>query len=222
MKIFITGASGYIGGSLAATLLAAGHRVSGLARSVDTAAALEKLGIAPLRGTLDDADVLGKAARAAEVTVNAASADHRAATEAMLTALAGTGKTFLHTSGSSIVGSRARRHRHYGQDRGGRGCPDNRDRTEPDLRVRARSQSTQHPGAVADHAGEEIRRGQAYWPGREPLVERAYRRSGDGLHFGDREGACGCVLFRRERRKLHARSVPSISRMLAWAGARGA
>jgi nucleoside-diphosphate-sugar epimerase len=108
MKIFITGANGYIGGSLAAALLAAGHRVSGLARSLDTAAALEKLGIAPLRGTLDDADVLGKAARAAEVTVNAASADHRAAAEAMLTALAGTGKTLLHTSGSSIVGSRAR------------------------------------------------------------------------------------------------------------------
>jgi len=36
--------------------------VSGLARSLDTAAALVKLGIAPLRGTLDDADVLGKAA----------------------------------------------------------------------------------------------------------------------------------------------------------------
>jgi nucleoside-diphosphate-sugar epimerase len=108
MKIFITGASGYIGGSLAAALLAAGHRVSGLARSLATAAALERLGIAPLRGTLADADVLAKAARAAEVTINAANADHRAAAEAMLTALAGTGKTFLHTSGSSIVGSRAR------------------------------------------------------------------------------------------------------------------
>jgi nucleoside-diphosphate-sugar epimerase len=108
MKIFITGASGYIGGSLAAALLAAGHRVSGLARSLDTAAALARLGIAPVRGTLDDAEVLAEAARAADVTVNAASADHRAAAEAMVTALAGTGKTFLHTSGSSIVGSRAR------------------------------------------------------------------------------------------------------------------
>ena len=35
MKIFITGASGYIGGSVAAALMAAGHRVSGLARSDD-------------------------------------------------------------------------------------------------------------------------------------------------------------------------------------------
>ena len=35
MKVFITGASGYIGGSVAAALMAAGHRVSGLARSDD-------------------------------------------------------------------------------------------------------------------------------------------------------------------------------------------
>ena len=108
MKIFITGASGYIGGSLAEALVAAGHGVSGLARSDDTAAALTKRGIVPVRGTLDDADVLAKAARAADVTVNAANAGHRGAAEAMVAALAGSGKAFIHTSGSSIVGTRAR------------------------------------------------------------------------------------------------------------------
>ena len=108
MKIFITGASGYIGGSVAAALSAAGHRVSGLARSDEAAAALTARGIAPVRGTLDDADILAKAARDADVTVNAANAGHRAAVEAMLAALTDTGKTFLHTGGSSIVGTRAR------------------------------------------------------------------------------------------------------------------
>jgi nucleoside-diphosphate-sugar epimerase len=108
MKIFITGASGYIGGSLAAALMEAGHEVNGLARAAETAAAIERFGMTPVRGTLDDADVLAKAARDADVTVNAANAGHRAAAEAMLTALAGTAKTFLHTSGSSIVGTRAR------------------------------------------------------------------------------------------------------------------
>jgi nucleoside-diphosphate-sugar epimerase len=108
MKIFITGASGYIGGSVAAALLAAGHRVSGLARSDDVAVALAKSGMTPVRGALDDAEVLAKAACDADVTVNAANAGHRAAVEAMLAALAGTGKTFLHTGGSSIVGTRAR------------------------------------------------------------------------------------------------------------------
>jgi nucleoside-diphosphate-sugar epimerase len=107
MKIFITGAGGYIGGSLATALMGAGHEVSGLARSAETANALAKLGIAAVRGTLDDAEVLANAARAADVTVNAANADHRTAAEAMLYGLASTGKTFVHTSGSSIVGTRA-------------------------------------------------------------------------------------------------------------------
>ena len=108
MKIFITGAGGYIGGSLAAALVAAGHSVSGLARSGETAAALAARGIAPVAGTLDDAQVLADAALKADVTVNAANAGHRGAAQAMVAALAGTGKAFIHTSGSSIVGARAR------------------------------------------------------------------------------------------------------------------
>jgi nucleoside-diphosphate-sugar epimerase len=107
MKIFITGASGYIGGSVAAALVAQGHAVSGLARSVATAAALRQRGITPVAGTLDDAEVLAKAARAADATVNAANAGHRGAAEALVKALAGTGKTYIQTSGSSIVGTRA-------------------------------------------------------------------------------------------------------------------
>jgi nucleoside-diphosphate-sugar epimerase len=107
MKVFITGASGYIGGSVAAALIAQGHAVTGLARSDATAAALAERGITPVRGTLDDAGVLAQAARAADVTVNAANAGHRGAAEAMVKALAGSGKTYLQTSGSSIVGTRA-------------------------------------------------------------------------------------------------------------------
>lgn len=108
MKIFITGASGYIGGALAEALVAAGHSVSGLARSDETAAALRKRGMTPVRGTLDAGEALAAAARAADVTVNAANAGHRGAAEAMVAALAGSGKAFIHTSGSSIIGTRAR------------------------------------------------------------------------------------------------------------------
>jgi nucleoside-diphosphate-sugar epimerase len=108
MKVFITGASGYIGGSVAAALVAQGASVSGLARSEAAATALKERGITPVIGTLDDADVLAKAARAADVTINAANAGHREAAQAMVNALAGTGKGFIHTSGSSIVGTRAR------------------------------------------------------------------------------------------------------------------
>jgi nucleoside-diphosphate-sugar epimerase len=108
MKIFCTGASGYIGGSVAAHLIAAGHQVTGLVRSSDKADAVRALGIEPIMGTLDDADVLARAAKAADVVVNAASADHKASVVAMLDALAGSGKTLIHTSGSSIVGMRAK------------------------------------------------------------------------------------------------------------------
>lgn len=108
MKFFVTGASGYIGGSVAAHLAAAGHQVTGLVRSPAKVDAVRKLGIEPVTGTLDDAHLLARAAQAADIVVNAASADHRGAAESLLGALAGTGKAFIHTSGSSIVGTRSR------------------------------------------------------------------------------------------------------------------
>ena len=108
MKIFCTGASGYIGGSVAAHLIAAGHQVTGLVRSRDKADAVRARGIEPVLGTLDDGKILAQAAQAADVVVNAASADHRGAVESLLGALAGSGKPFIHTSGSSIVGTRAK------------------------------------------------------------------------------------------------------------------
>ena len=108
MKIFCTGASGYIGGSVAAHLVAAGHQVTGLVRSPEKADAVRARGIEPLLGTLDDGEILAQAAQAADVVVNAASADHKGAVVALLDALAGSGKPFIHTSGSSIVGTRAK------------------------------------------------------------------------------------------------------------------
>ena len=104
MKIFVTGASGFIGGSIAAGLVRAGHRVRGLIRNPEHAAELARLGIEPVIGTLDDRALLVAEAQAADAVVNAASSDHRAAVEALIVGLAGSGKPFLHTSGSSIVG----------------------------------------------------------------------------------------------------------------------
>ncbi len=103
MKVFITGATGYIGGTLANRLLAAGHEVAGLVRSDDGARALERLGIEPIHGTLDDGPLLAEQARAADAVVSAAHADHRSSVESLLRALHGTGKIFVHTSGAGIV-----------------------------------------------------------------------------------------------------------------------
>ena len=108
MKVFCTGASGYIGGSVAARLAAAGHQVTGLVRSTEKADAVRVFGIEPVMGTLDDAGILSRAAQAADVVINAASADHKGAVVTLLDALTGSGKAFIHTSGSSIVGTRAK------------------------------------------------------------------------------------------------------------------
>ncbi|WFU15581.1 NAD-dependent epimerase/dehydratase family protein [Bradyrhizobium sp. CB3481] len=108
MKIFCTGASGYIGGSVAAHLAAAGHQVTGLVRSPEKAEAVRAFGIEPVMGTLDDGEILAQAAWAADLVVNAASADHKGAVVALLDAVSGSGKAFIHTSGSSIVGKRSR------------------------------------------------------------------------------------------------------------------
>jgi nucleoside-diphosphate-sugar epimerase len=108
MKVFITGASGYIGGSIAARLIAAGHAVTGLVRSATTARKIAARGIEPVIGSLDDARLLAANAERADAVVNAADSDHRGAVEALIGALRGSGKALLHTSGSSIVGDDAR------------------------------------------------------------------------------------------------------------------
>lgn len=103
MRIFLTGANGFIGGAVAVALIAAGHAVRGLVRSSAKAELVAPHGIDAVVGSLDDAALLQTEARAADAIVNAASSDHRGAVEALIAAIAGSGKTFIHSSGSSVV-----------------------------------------------------------------------------------------------------------------------
>jgi nucleoside-diphosphate-sugar epimerase len=103
VKIFVTGANGFIGGSFAAEAVRRGHQVRGLVRSAEKAEACAAFGIVPVHGTLADHQQLASEASAADAVVNAASSDDRPAIDALLRALAGSGKPLLHTSGSSIV-----------------------------------------------------------------------------------------------------------------------
>ncbi len=107
MKVFVTGATGYIGGSVAERLINSGYEVLGLVRSEEKAHILKGRGIEPVLGSLDDPEVLTRAARAADAVIHAANADHPASVLTLIAALEHTGKLLIHTSGSSIVADSA-------------------------------------------------------------------------------------------------------------------
>ncbi|CAK0787744.1 hypothetical protein CVIRNUC_010966 [Coccomyxa viridis] len=116
MKVFVTGATGYCGAPVVKLLLAEGHHVVGLVRSEASAERLRKAGGEPLTGTVDDLDVLAKAAAAADGVIHTAfrhdgSVPYTdackidcAAIKAMTDAMAGTDKPFVMSSGTGVVG----------------------------------------------------------------------------------------------------------------------
>jgi nucleoside-diphosphate-sugar epimerase len=114
MRVFLTGATGWVGNVVVDELLGAGHQVLGLSRSEEKAALLAGKGAAVLRGTLDDLDLLAEAAGNADAVIHLAfnhdfskyaenSEQDRRAIEAMGEVLVGTGKPILVTTGSAML-----------------------------------------------------------------------------------------------------------------------
>lgn len=103
MRIFVTGASGFIGGSVAYYLHAKGYEVHGLVRDTKKAEQLEKLGIKPVMGQLEDTQLLTAEAMHADGVVNAASSMDKNAVLALVEGLKGSGKPLLHSSGIGMV-----------------------------------------------------------------------------------------------------------------------
>jgi nucleoside-diphosphate-sugar epimerase len=114
MRIFVTGASGWIGSAVVPELLGAGHEVVGLARSEASAQRLESAGATAQRGDVDDPDGLAKAAADSDGVIHlafqhevawggdfaAAAAADRRAVEAMGAALADSDRPFVLASGT--------------------------------------------------------------------------------------------------------------------------
>ncbi|WP_062118296.1 SDR family oxidoreductase [Aureimonas sp. AU40] len=113
MRVFLTGATGFIGSRILPELLAAGHQVLGLTRSDAGARALSALGAEPHRGTLEDLDSLRAGAERADAVIHTAF-DHefsnfvancekdRRVVTALGSVLQGSDRPLLITSGVAI------------------------------------------------------------------------------------------------------------------------
>ena len=116
MHVFITGGTGFIGSALVRELIAAGHRVTGLARTPESAAKLTAAGAAARTGELTDLPRLRVAVADADAVIHCAfihdfanfaasvQTDLRAA-DGLLDALAAAGrsKIFVNTSGTAVL-----------------------------------------------------------------------------------------------------------------------
>ncbi|MFA6114758.1 MAG: SDR family oxidoreductase [Sphingomonas sp.] len=114
MRVFVTGATGWVGSAVVEELVGAGHQVTGLARSAEKATGLATAGAEIVSGTLDDLDTLRDAASAADAVIHTAfnhdfsrfaenARQDQLAIETLGSTLIGSDRPLLVTSGFALL-----------------------------------------------------------------------------------------------------------------------
>jgi len=111
MKVFLTGATGYIGTAVTDALKAAGHALTGMARNEESAKKLGIRGLTVVQAELTDKETITTVARTCDAVIHMAATNDanmatsdRATVEAILDALSGANKPFIYTSGVWVLG----------------------------------------------------------------------------------------------------------------------
>jgi len=189
MRVFVTGATGFIGLPVVKELVAAGHQVIGLSRSQEKAAALKAAGAEVLHGSLEDADGLRAGVERADGVIHLAfnhdfsrfvqnCEDDRRVIDALAAALAGSDRPLVVTSGTGIANTVA-----------GQPAKEDHPTVGADTHPRAASEEAANAAAKAHGVNVSIvRLPQVHDTLRQglisPLIEM-YRAKGACAHVGD-------------------------------------
>lgn len=190
MRVFVTGATGFIGSAVVKDLISGGHQVLGLARSPEKAATLATAGAAVHQGSLEDLEDLARAATQCDGVIHLAfnhdfskfvanCEDDRRVIKALGSVLAGSSRPLIVTSGTAIANTLP-------------GAPATEDNAALSLKANPRAASEEAAAAIATDGVNVsvVRLPQVHDTTRQGLVSYAiamFRAQGACTYVGDGE-----------------------------------